>query len=136
MENVTPLWLTVARRPADVKACLLQTAGLLCYSSASGVSCFICNTQEVNLTSFFSTVFFIFFCERCTPLHYRGYPQREITHALLMSCCLPARRQRCVHFSDMLRPLGIFYSLESHVLCIFIPFSLFVSEDIWVSLSP
>lgn len=27
MENVTPLWLTVAWRPADVKACLVQTAG-------------------------------------------------------------------------------------------------------------
>lgn len=101
MENVTPLWLTVAWRPADVKACLLQTAGLLCYSSSAGVSCFICNRQEVHLPFFFLKLFFFFFfSERCTPLHYRGYPQREITHTLLMRRCLLTRRRRHVHCSD------------------------------------
>ncbi len=74
MENVTPLWLTVAWRPADVKACLVQTAGVLCCSSAAGGSRFICNRQEAHRPFFAPATFLTtgFTCMHHRTLSIRG----------------------------------------------------------------
>lgn len=124
MENVTPLWLTVAWRPADVKACLLQTAGLLCYSSSGGVSCFICNRQEVHLPFFFSSSFFL---RAVHPIALQristegNYPYTAnkalFTREKTTPCAFLRHSQTIGDFLLTRKP---------HVVHIFIPFSLFV----------
>lgn len=98
-------------------------------------SYFICNRQEVHLF-FFSSAIFFFSSERCTPLHYRGYPQREITRALAANERLFTRKKKtpCA-LLRLAQTSGDFLLTEKpRVLHIYTLFFLCGFEDIWVSL--